>query len=102
MKDKHETLSDIGTQKSALRNIHDFGVRGGGISSCAVLLHSVTNIKRMIRDNGNEEQVIFYPRMQLSCECLKDIMPSYFLAVSVLIMQSFIKTKNTINIIKST
>jgi len=52
----------------------------------------------MIRDNG-DEQVNFDPRMQLSCECFNDIMPSHFLAVSVFIIYfiSFTKTKNTTN-----
>jgi hypothetical protein len=49
MKDKHETLSHIGIQKkSTLRNIHNNGGVGGwvgGISSCAVLLHSVISDK---------------------------------------------------------
>jgi len=47
MKDKQLTLSDIGIQKSTLRNIHNTGEEGeGGISSCAVLLHSVTKTSK--------------------------------------------------------
>ena len=87
MKDKRETLSDIRIQKSTLRNIHNTGGGEEKISSCAVLLHSVTNTKRMIKHYCNEEQLIFDPRMQLSCECFKDIMPFHFLAVFVFLYQ---------------
>jgi len=82
MKDKHETLSDTGIQKSTLRNFHNTG--GGGfavVQCCSIQWH-----KYQKHGNGNN-QVIFAPRMQHSCECFKDIMPSHFLAVSVFLYQ---------------